>query len=296
MKVSSFKGFTIDAVKSLFRNKTISIATIVNIVVTLTIYGIFLIIMNVIVTNVNDVESRLQLKVYLKDSITVEQQQAVKEVIESVEGISEVYYESKSEALKNFREQLKDYAWMIEGYDETNNPLPSSYVVKITSPEISYRIEEKLEGFEGIDDIGSDKVLVREVSKISSFIKVAWAVLSFILILVSLFLIMNTIKLTIYSRRKEIYIMKFVGATDWFIRWPFVIEGMILGAIGGVLSIGIVYYVYSSIYKVLIDKNLFSYLVSTNFILIQLVIHFLSIGILVGIVGSIVSLRKFLKV
>ncbi len=296
MKVSSFKGFTIDAVKSLFRNKTISIATIVNIVVTLTIYGIFLIIMNVIVTNVNDVESRLQLKVYLKDSITVEQQQAVKEVIESVEGISEVYYESKSEALKNFREQLKDYAWMIEGYDETNNPLPSSYVVKITSPEISYRIEEKLEGFEGIDDIGSDKVLVREVSKISSFIKVAWAVLSFILILVSLFLIMNTIKLTIYSRRKEIYIMKFVGATDWFIRWPFVIEGMILGAIGGVLSIGIVYYVYSSIYKVLIDKNLFSYLVSPNFILIQLVIHFLSIGILVGIVGSIVSLRKFLKV
>lgn len=296
MKVSSFKGFTIDAVKSLFRNKTISIATIVNIVVTLTIYGIFLIIMNVIVTNVNDVESRLQLKVYLKDSITVEQQQAVKEVIESVEGISEVYYESKSEALKNFREQLKDYAWMIEGYDETNNPLPSSYVVKITSPEISYRIEEKLEGFEGIDDIGSDKVLVREVSKISSFIKVAWAVLSFILILVSLFLIMNTIKLTIYSRRKEIYIMKFVGATDWFIRWPFVIEGMILGAIGGVLSIGIVYYVYSSIYKVLIDKNLFSYLVSPNFILIQLLIHFLSIGILVGIVGSIVSLRKFLKV
>ena len=296
MKVSSFKEFTIDAVKSLFRNKTISIATIVNIVVTLTIYGIFLIIMNVIVTNVNDVESRLQLKVYLKDSITVEQQQAVKEAIESVEGISEVYYESKSEALKNFREQLKDYAWMIEGYDETNNPLPSSYVVKITSPEISYRIEEKLEGFEGIDDIGSDKVLVREVSKISSFIKVAWAVLSFILILVSLFLIMNTIKLTIYSRRKEIYIMKFVGATDWFIRWPFVIEGMILGAIGGVLSIGIVYYVYSSIYKVLIDKNLFSYLVSTNFILIQLVIHFLSIGILVGIVGSIVSLRKFLKV
>ena len=296
MKVSRFKGFTIDAVKSLFRNKTISIATIVNIVVTLTIYGIFLIIMNVIVTNVNDVESRLQLKVYLKDSITVEQQQAVKEVIESVEGISEVYYESKSEALKNFREQLKDYAWMIEGYDETNNPLPSSYVVKITSPEISYRIEEKLEGFEGIDDIGSDKVLVREVSKISSFIKVAWAVLSFILILVSLFLIMNTIKLTIYSRRKEIYIMKFVGATDWFIRWPFVIEGMILGAIGGVLSIGIVYYVYSSIYKVLIDKNLFSYLVSPNFILIQLVIHFLSIGILVGIVGSIVSLRKFLKV
>ena len=296
MKVSSFKGFTIDAVKSLFRNKTISIATIVNIVVTLTIYGIFLIIMNVIVTNVNDVESRLQLKVYLKDSITVEQQQAVKEAIESVEGISEVYYESKSEALKNFREQLKDYAWMIEGYDETNNPLPSSYVVKITSPEISYRIEEKLEGFEGIDDIGSDKVLVREVSKISSFIKVAWAVLSFILILVSLFLIMNTIKLTIYSRRKEIYIMKFVGATDWFVRWPFVIEGMILGAIGGVLSIGIVYYVYSSIYKVLIDKNLFSYLVSPNFILIQLVIHFLSIGILVGIVGSIVSLRKFLKV
>lgn len=296
MKISSFRGFTVDAIKSLFRNKTISIATIVNIMVTLTIYGIFLIIMNVIVTNVNDVESKLQLKIYLKDSITVEQQQAVKQAIEQVEGINEVYYESKSEALSNFREQLKDYAWMIEGYDDTNNPLPSSYVIKINSPDISYKIEEKLQGLEGIDDIGSDKVLVREVSKISSFIRAAWIILSFILILVSLFLIMNTIKLTIYSRRKEVYIMKFVGATDWFIRWPFVIEGMILGAIGGVLSIGIVYYVYFSIYKVLVDKNLFSYLIQPNFILIKLIIHFLSIGILVGIVGSVVSLRKFLKV
>ncbi len=296
MRVSSFKGFTFDAVKSLFRNKTISIATIVNIVVTLTIYGIFLILMNVIVNNVNDVESRLQLKVYLKDSITVEEQQRIKDVIDSVEGASEVYYESKNDALKKFREQLQDYAWMTEGYDETNNPLPSAYVIKINSPEISYEIEEKLNGLQGIDDIGSDKVLVREVSKISSFIKIAWIGLSFILILVSLFLIMNTIKLTIYSRRKEIYIMKFVGATDWFIRWPFVIEGIILGVIGGALSIAIVFYAYNSIYSVLIDKNLFSYLVSPSTILSKLSFHFISIGVLVGMVGSIVSLRKFLKV
>lgn len=296
MKISSFKGFTLDAIKSLFRNKTISIATIVNIMVTLTIYGIFLIIMSVIVSNVNDVESKLQLKVYLKDSITVEQQQNIKKTIESVEGVKEVIYEGKSEALKNFREQLKDYSWMIEGYDETNNPLPSSYIVKIGSPDVSYAIEEALKSLEGIDDIGSDKVLVREVSKISSFIKAAWIVLSFVLIVVSLFLIMNTIKLTIYSRRKEIYIMKFVGATDWFIRWPFVIEGMILGAVGGVLSIGIVYYVYFSLYNVLVDKNLFSYLIQPNIILFKLIIHFLSIGILVGISGSVVSLRKFLKV
>ena len=296
MKISSFKGFTVDAIKSLFRNKTISIATIVNIVVTLTIYGIFLILMNVIVTNVNDVQSKLQLKVYLEDSITVEQQKVIKDAIDSVDNIMEVYYESKSDAFKNFKEQLRDYAWMVEGYDETNNPIPSAYVVKINSPEVTYKIEEKLKGLPGIDDIGSDKVLVKEVSKISSFIRVAWIILSCILILVSLFLIANTIKLTIYSRRKEIYIMKFVGATDWFIRWPFVIEGMILGFIGGIISVIIVNYVYVSIYKVLIDKNLFSYLVEPNIIFIKLIIHFLSIGILVGIVGSVASLRKFLKV
>lgn len=296
MKVSSFKGFTIDAVKSLFRNKTISIATIVNIVVTLTIYGVFLILMNVIVANVNDVESRLQLKVYLKDNITVEQQQQVKDAISGIEGIESVYYESKAEALINFKNQLKDYAWMIEGYDENNNPLPSSYVVKIKSSGVSERIEKALQGFEGIDDIGSDKVLVKEVSKISTFIRVAWIVLSFILILVSLFLIMNTIKLTIYSRRKEIYIMKFVGATDWFIRWPFVIEGIILGVIGSLISIGIIYYSYFYVYSFLNGRNLFSYLISPNVILIQLTIHFFLIGILVGIVGSIFSLRKFLKV
>lgn len=296
MKISSFRGFTLDAFKSLFRNKTISIATIVNIVVTLTIYGVFLILMNVIVSNVNDVGSRLQLKVYLEDSITVEQQENIKNIILNVEGIEDVYYESKSEALSNFREQLSDYAWMIEGYDENNNPLPSAYVVKITSPEISESIENALKGAEGIDDIGSDKVLVREVAKISRFIQWAWVILSFILIVVSLFLIMNTIKLTIYSRRKEIYIMKFVGATDWFIRWPFVIEGIILGIIGAVISISIVYYSYVSIHNFLVASNLFSYLVSPSLILIQLIIHFLGIGVLVGITGSIVSLRKFLNV
>ena len=142
MRISSFKGFILDAVKSLFRNKTISIATVANIIVTLTIYGIFLILMNVIITNVNDVESKLQLKVYLKDSITVEEQELIKKAIESVDGISDVYYESKSDAINNFKEQLNDYAWLIEGYDEMNNPLPSSYVVKINNPQVSYEIEE----------------------------------------------------------------------------------------------------------------------------------------------------------
>ncbi len=296
MKISSFKGFTLDAFKSLFRNKTISIATIVNIVVTLTIYGVFLILMRVVVSNVNDVESRLQLKVYLKDSITIEEQEVIRGKIESIDGIESIYYESKTEALENFKSQLQDYTWMIEGYDENNNPLPSSYVVKIKTPEVTEAIEASLNGLPGIDDIGSDKILVREVSKISNFIRWAWGILSFILIVVSLFLIMNTIKLTIYSRRKEIYIMKFVGATDWFIRWPFIIEGMILGIIGAVISIVIVYYSYFYIYSFLITRNLFSYLVSPSSILIELLVHFFSIGILVGIVGSILSLRKFLKV
>ncbi len=296
MRISSFRGFTFDAIKSLFRNKTIGIATVANIIVTLTIYGIFLILMNVIITNVNDVESKLQLKVYLKDSITLEQQELIKQAIESVDGVSDVYYESKSDAINNFKQQLNDYAWLIEGYNETNNPLPSSYVVKINNPMVSYKIEEELRDFDGIDDIGSDKVLVREVTKISAFIRAAWIVLSFILIVVSLFLIINTIKLTIYSRRKEIYIMKFVGATDWFIRWPFVIEGVILGAVGSIFSIVIVYYAYFSMYNFLVDKNLFSYLISPNSILVKLMVHFLPIGILVGIVGSLVSLRKFLKV
>lgn len=296
MKISSFKGFTIDAIKSLFRNKTISIATVANIVVTLTIYGIFLILRTVIVNNVNDVESRLQLKVYLQDSITVEQQQNIKNAIDSVENVREVIYESKTEALNNFREQLKDYSWMVEGYDESNNPLPSAYIVKINSPDVMNAIEEKLKGFPGIDDIGSDKVLVKEVLKISSFIKVAGITLSIILILVSLFLIINTIKLTIYSRRKEIYIMKFVGATDWFIRWPFVIEGMMLGIAGAVISIVIVNYLYASLYSFLIDKNLFSYIVNPSVILTETIFKFIIIGISVGVIGGIVSLRKFLKV
>lgn len=296
MKLTSFRGFTVDAVKSVFRNQTISIATVVNIIVTLTIYGVFLILMNILVSNVEQVESKLELKIYLKDSITIEQQNEVRAAIDSISGIEEVYYESKDEALSNFKSQLEDYAWMVEGYDETNNPLPSSYVLKINSPDVSYELEKKIEGLEGIDDIGSDKALIQEVAKISSVLRVVWIVLSFVLILVSLFLIINTIKLTIYSRRKEIYIMKFVGATDWFIRWPFIIEGIFLGLVGSIISVLIVYYSYANVFKFIVDLDLFSYLVPPSVILTQLIVHFLSIGILVGFVGSMLSLRKFLKV
>ena len=135
-------------------------------------------------------------------------------------------------------------------------------------------------------------VICNELARRSKF----GGVLFFVFIGVSIFLIMNTIKLAVYSRRREVGIMKFVGATDWFIRWPFVIEGMIIGAVGSLLATALLYFIYRGVFGFIASNLLIANLVPVSFVLTTLLGGFLLGGIVVGAIGSIAALRKFLVV
>jgi cell division transport system permease protein len=297
MKISSFKFYISDAFKSLVRNKTISFASAATVMSTLFILGVFMLAMLSVQGIVNNVEDKVEVKIFLNADIESGDQSNLETALKGMEGVKEVQFESKSDALKKFTEQLseKDRS-LLSGYDATNNPMPDSFIVRLNNPEMAQTVADKVKDMKGVESVGNDKELVENIITISRAVRVVGLVIFALLIGVSLFLIGNTIRLTVFSRRREIGIMKFVGATDWFIRWPFIIEGVVIGIIGALLANVLLYYLYRVVYINVTEKFMAIQMVSPNYIITTILWQFILGGIAIGALGSSISLRKFLAV
>lgn len=294
--MQKIKMFILDALKSLKRNKTITLASIVTVSATLFIFGVFLLVAQTINMGVESVESKVEIKAYLADGITTTEQSNVETIINAVEGVKEVYYETKEEAFENFKERLGEDNSILTGFSEDRNPLPNSFVISLEEPEAAMRVEDALTGVRGVEDVGNERETVEKIIGLARLIRSMGVVIFIILVLVSLFLISNTIKLTVYSRRREIGIMKFVGATDWFIRWPFIIEGMIMGLVGGIIAFGVVYSAYRVIYADVTQSMFYAELVTPQFVLQNFSWQFGVTGLVIGALGSFIALKRFLDV
>ncbi len=288
--------FIIDALKSLKRNKTITFASIITVAATLFIFGVFLIVAQTINMGVESVESKVEIKAYLIDEITTQEQSNIETILQGVEGVKEVTYESKEEAFDKFKERLGEDNAILAGFSEDRNPLPNSFVVSLEEPEAAMRVEETLSGVRGVEDVGNERETVERIIGLAKIIRTMGVVIFIILVLVSLFLISNTIKLTVYSRRREIGIMKFVGATDWFIRWPFLIEGMIMGLIGGIIAVGVVFFAYQLVYADITQSLFYAGLVKPSEVLNSFSWQFGLTGLVIGALGSFIALKRFLDV
>ena len=294
--MQKFKMFIIDALKSLKRNKTITFASIITVAATLFIFGVFLIVAQTINMGVESVESKVEIKAYLIDEITTQEQSNIETILQGVEGVKEITYESKEEAFDKFKERLGEDNSILAGFSEDRNPLPNSFVVSLEEPEAAMRVEEALSGVRGVEDVGNERETVERIIGLAKIIRTMGVVIFIILVLVSLFLISNTIKLTVYSRRREIGIMKFVGATDWFIRWPFLIEGMIMGLIGGIIAVGVVFFAYQLVYADITQSLFYAGFVKPSEVLNSFSWQFGLTGLVIGALGSFIALKRFLDV
>ena len=277
MKINTLKYFFIDALKSLKRNRTLSLAAMITVLITFFIFGTFTLLGLNFNKAIEDVASKVEIKVFLKDDIKLLDQREIEMKLNEQEGAKEVIYESREEAFVNFKESLKDNPGLLQGYDLQNNPLPSSFIVKLEDPEYA-------------------NAMINTISKFVGGVRIAGLILFAVFTGVSIFLITNTTKITVYTRRKEVGIMKFVGATDWFIRWPFIIEGMIIGTVGSLLASLLLFGLYKWAYGYIVSNMFLVTLVVPGFVLGTLTWIFLLGGIIVGAIGSIVALRKFLDV
>lgn len=307
MKISSIKYFISDAFKSLNRNKTIGIASAATVFTTLLVFGAFVLTILNVSMGLNTVQSKVEMKVYLIDTITQEQQQNIENVLKNVEGVIGVTYVSKSQALDEFKQQTEGNEEILAGYNEENNPLPASFTVKLGDPTIADKVLKAMvitegtsssntEYLLGVESVGNDQDLIETIDSVSKTVRWVGMILFVVLIGISLFLIMNTIKITVFSRRREIGIMKFVGATDWFIRWPFIIEGIVIGLVGAIFANIVLYFAYKAVYKMLVENIQLMSFLNPNYVLTTMSWGFILSGILIGALGSIMALRKFLHV
>lgn len=296
MKLSSIKYFIVDAFKSIRRNLTISIASMATVLVTLLIFGVFLLTALNIGKGVADIESKVEIMVVLKDDVTMMDQREIEIKLRKETGVKDVVYESKAEALEKFKGQLNEYKDLLNGYDDKNNPLTNSFLVKLEKPEYAEEVADSVSNMTGVESVENDQELINKIASFTKAIRWVGVVLFIILVGVSLFLIINTIKLTVFSRRREVGIMKFVGATDWFIRWPFIIEGVIIGLLGAVLSNIVLYSSYSVLFSVISKQLITMTLVAPSYVLTVMLGEFIIGGILIGAFGSFIALRKFLIV
>ena len=296
MKINTINYFIVDALKSIKRNITVSFAAMLTVLVTFFVLGTFTLVGLNFNKTIEDVADKIEIKVYLQDDIKLVNQREVEIKLSEQDGVKAVTYESKDEAFTKLKKDLEGNSGMLEGYSLENNPLASSYIVTLEDASYASNVTKAVEDMTGVESVTNQQELIEKISRVVDFVQILGIVLFFVFIGVSIFLIMNTIKLAVYSRRREVGIMKFVGATDWFIRWPFVIEGIIIGAIGSLLATAVLYFIYRGVFGFIASNLLIANLVPVSFVLTTLLGGFLLGGIVVGAIGSIAALRKFLVV
>ncbi|NLO82646.1 MAG: ABC transporter permease [Clostridiales bacterium] len=296
-------GFYIrNGFQNILRNRVMALASITAIMVALFVLGLILVIAFNLDVMVENMESKMEITIYLKDETTEEQRLTIENNIRSWEGVYEIVFVSKQEALDKWRTELGDKGKLLEGYSGENNPLPDSFLIKIQKPEYVEDIVERVRAIPAVDDINYSSRVAEFIGWFARGIRIFGALIVAILAVVAVIVISNTVRLTVYSRRKEINIMKYIGATDWFIRWPFIIEGMVLGMIGALLSTCLVV----GVYKLMIDRSgyidvkwgylgIFKLLPMDKIMFPVLVISMM-VGVCVGIMASCISIRKHLKV
>ncbi len=281
---------------NVFKNRKQAFTSIGTMCLTMLIFGIFFVIGQNLNHFVDEIQKEQGMQVYMKNGVTESEIEELKQKLLEIEGINTVQYVSQAEGLQYMKDKMGE--GLMEGIDE--NILPVSYIVTLTDLRLSSQIQSKIEKFDHIDEVRSSNDTINALVKIAKGIRVATYVILLSLIIFAVFIITNTIKLTVHARRREISIMKYVGATNGFIRWPFAVEGMIIGLISGAISIGILAAIYSLIVR---WQGLIQFLAKIGLTLLNfsdmlnlILIVYVLLGIGIGVLGSTISMRKYLKV
>ncbi len=287
------QGFT-----QILRNRGMSVASIFSILAMLFILGIFF----TIVVNLNLFTEIVkqdydQVEAYLGDQVTVEQAEGIMSTLKGVEGVEAVSYRSKDDAMDIMKQRWGESAYLLDSLGD--NPLPASILVSVDSPESANVVSEYVASVEGVEDVQYFRETVEKLTKVTNFLQIGALVVMLFLIIVSVVVVSNTIKLTVFARAKEIKIMKYVGATNWFIRGPFMAEGIIIGILASLISTVLVSLLYAKIISGIGTQVIAITscpLISVSFMAGNMLIIFLALGISIGAWGSIISMRKFLDV
>jgi len=297
MKFNTLLRHLREGSKNIFRNGWMTIASVGAVTTTLILVGVFL----ALVLNLNEMAKNIEDQVEIKTLIdlTAEEEDvlALGEQIEQIDGVESVTFSSNEDELQNLIESMGEdgQAWQLY---EQDNPLSHAYIVHAETPDDTERIANEIAEFNHVQEVNFGQEVVDQLFKFNSYARTIGLVLIIALVFTAIFLISNTIKITIMARSTEIGIQKLVGATNGFIRWPFFIEGLLLGVLGSIIPIGVILGGYYYLENNIGAQTSFSFVEILPFTPFawQLSAMILAIGAIIGVWGSVMSVRKFLKV
>lgn len=286
-----------DAAKSVFRNFSLSLASISCIAITLIVVALSLILTYNVTGFTRKVEQNATIVVFMNSDANDEKEELIKDAIIKFDNVDTISFESKSEIKEKMMSESETYKNIMSEWTEEESPLHDTYLVKVKDVELIGETAKKIEKLDGVNMVKYGEGMIEQLVSIFDIVRKASYVLVIALVIVTAFLIGNTIKITIFSRRREIEIMRLVGASNINIRIPFIFEGLFLGLLGSVIPIIMTTYGYTLLYNKF-DGKLFSSLITLvepqPFIyMISLIL--VLIGIVVGAFGSLRAVRKYLK-
>ena len=252
-----------------------------------------------LVMNVNkmasSLESQVQISVYINDDLSADEVKDIDRLTSNMKSVNSVQYVPREQALKILQERLGDNKKILDALGESN-PLPNSFQVTVKNPDDVKKTAAAIADLYGVEEVKYGQDVAANLFELTHLMRFFGLILMALLLGATIFIISNTIRLTVFARRKEIAIMKYVGATDWFIRWPFILEGIGLGIIGG----GISALALRSFYAVMINKIYeslaFFPMVEQYPFMNYVTVALCAAGIIIGILGSTVSLKRFMEV
>lgn len=296
--MSRIKYFMGEARKNIIRNGLMSVASLFTIVSCLVILGVFIIISLNVETVTEQIKDQCEIQVFLDLNTSDDRVSAIGTEISALENVKSVEIYTKEQMLEEVKVTMfEGREELIESFSADDNPFSDSYKIVLNDISLASETASKLSEIENVESVTNKQDLVNVVLSISKNIRGFTMVMMALLLLIAVVIISNTVRLTVFNRRKEIGIMKYIGATDRFIRVPFIFEGVLVGIAGAVISFVLMFGGYAFVLK-LIENGSFDLftLIGPKPVALWLGVVFLIVGGLIGMLGSVVSMKKYLKV
>lgn len=282
-----------DSLKSFWSNRLMTLASIGILVSCLAVVGGTFLITSNVEKYLGDFEDKNVINIYLNDENEDNALSNVQSSLLSLENVENVSFISKEEALERQKMELGEKASLLDGLER--NPLPDTYKVTVNDMSKYEETVEEIKQLDHVDEVSDNGRLANQLSNIRNAVTFVSAIAILALLLISIFIISNTIKLAMYGRRLEIRIMKSIGATNSYIKFPFLIEGLIIGVLASLISYGLLYLMYRGIIDMIERSFPFTAVVPFDSMSSMILAAFLIMGVAIGVFSSLISIRKYLR-
>ncbi len=282
--------------RNIFTHGFMSVGAILIMVACLLLTGTVTLVAYNIDKSIDILQQSNEIVVFIDESLTTREAKALQSSFEKISNIATIQFESRDEALEDYRLELGDDAGILDSFNSSNNPLRNSFVFTLKDPTQAEQTIKRLEAVEGVARVRADEPTIARLIQVQHVFNIIALAMIVGLAIISVFIISNTIKLAMFARRDEISIQKMVGATNWFIRWPFVIEGMVIGMLASLIAYFAQWGVYAELINIASGVIPYFKMLPFENVRNMVILVFAGAGALFGIGGSVSSIRKFMNV